>query len=100
MEPALRPIHDDFIQRYLRTNEARVVNTKERRVYAVHKNGKKLPVLLSLTTMSGAGENFVFVAVFQKVRPGHFLLRHNLFWADHEAFCLSPMTPESRFTQI
>lgn len=76
MEPALRPLHDDFIMRYRRTKEARVIDQRERRVYGVNKLGKKLPLLLSLTSIR-SGENLTFVGVFQKVRTSICDAWHN-----------------------
>jgi hypothetical protein len=81
MEHALRPLHGDFIDRYLRSKEARVVDLRERtyarcsmshrtqpmntgRVRGLTKQGRKLLLLMSLTAMQQAGA-LTFVAVFQ-----------------------------------
>jgi PAS domain S-box-containing protein len=42
MEPSLRAIHHDFIERYLRTREPRVLNTRDRRVVGCNKAGKTI----------------------------------------------------------
>jgi hypothetical protein len=42
MEPSLRAIHHDFMERFLRTREARVLNTRDRRVVGCSKGGRPI----------------------------------------------------------
>lgn len=63
MEEALRPLHQSFVERYLRTKEGRVINARDRLVSAVRKNGKHIKLLLSLTSMVVDGK-LHFVAAF------------------------------------
>jgi hypothetical protein len=56
--------HASYLQRYMTTGEARILDT-QREVLAVHKDHSVLPISIGIMKMSGTGNDSMFMAVIQ-----------------------------------
>lgn len=62
MAPPHRERHDSYIERYLRTGEARIIG-RERRLEGLHKDGHALPITLRVTELRASGASRSFVGI-------------------------------------
>lgn len=63
-----REQHDGYLERYLRTGEARILG-RERRLEGMHKDGRALPITLRVTELHTAGTARTFVGIVHDRRP-------------------------------
>ncbi|WP_396586773.1 MHYT domain-containing protein [Bermanella sp. R86510] len=66
MPEPFRSEHDGYLQRYLKTGEARIIGTG-REVEAVHKNGERIAIRLAIGHVKMAADDF-FVAFITDIR--------------------------------
>jgi diguanylate cyclase (GGDEF)-like protein/PAS domain S-box-containing protein len=59
--------HDGYMQRYLRTGVGKIIDVGGRKVQALHKSGKTIPVELVIGDLGGDEEHREFIAVMRDI---------------------------------